>query len=41
LSYVVDASYNTLTIHVNWGSKLLKLVGGDIVYVLDGLCTYP
>jgi len=41
LSLVIDASYTTPTIHINKGSILMKLIEGDIVYVLGGSRTYP
>jgi len=41
LSHVANASHTTPTILVNCGPMLLKLIGGDIVYILSGSLTYP
>jgi len=39
--HAVNTFYTTPTTHINWGPMLLKLIGGDIVYVLSGSRTYP
>ena len=41
LPHAVNTSHTTPTTHINWGPMLLKLIGGDIVYVLSGSRTYP
>jgi len=40
LPHTVNASHIKLITHVHWGSRLLKLIDGDIVYVLSGSRTY-
>ena len=41
LSHAINACYTISTTHVKRDSMLLKLIDGDIIYVLGGSRTYP
>jgi len=40
LPHAVNTFHITPTTHINWGLILLKLIGGDIIFVLSGSRTY-